>query len=142
GGDTIQAVLGLERVYADLGWTDSMAPLLAGLIRTRPSDATIRSVQLRSLRMSGRPDEARSAFEEWVLLDRTDETPYRIYSRLLLDAGESTAADSVLRRARQALGGSGAIALEMAQARAAIGLWRPSAESWRQALERDSYLSD
>ena len=142
GGDTIQAVLGIERVYADLGWTDSMAPLLSVILSNRPRDATIRSVQLRSLRMGGQPEAARTAFEAWVQLDRTDGTPYRIYSRLLLDAGETAAADTVLRRAREALGGTGTIALELAQARAAMGLWRPSAESWRQALERDPYLSD
>src|SRR5690606_26645266 len=130
GGDTAQAVLGLERVYAELGWTDSITPVIAELVRTRPRDATLRSVQLRALRMSGRPAEAREAFEAWVALDRMDGAPYRIYSRLLLDGGESAAADTVLRRARQALGGSGAIALELAQARAAMGLWRPSAESW------------
>lgn len=142
GGDTAQVLFGLERVYAELGWTDSIVPLLDTLVRRRPRDATLRSIQLRALRMSGRADGARVAFEDWVALDRTDGSPYRTYARLLLDGGETAAADSVLRRAREVLGGTGAVALELAQTRAVMGLWRLSAESWRQAMSREAYLAD
>src|SRR5690606_30153404 len=120
----------------------SIAPLLETLIASNPREAAYRGIQLRALRMSGRPDEADAAFERWVALDRNDGAPYRAYSRLLLEAGETAAADSVLRRARAALGGSGTVALELAQTRAAMGLWHPSAVSWRQALEREPYLAD
>lgn len=142
GADTTQAIFGLERVYAELGWTDSLPPLLNALIQARPRDANLRGIQLRSLRMSGHPDRAREAFEEWVRLDASDGAPYRSYSRLLLDAGETAAADSILSRARAVLGGGGAVALELAQTRAAMGLWKASAESWRQAMERADYLSE
>lgn len=142
GADTTQAIHGLERVYAELGWTDSIAPLLDSLIERRPRDGTLRGIQLRAFRMGGRPDRARQAFEEWVRVDASDGAPYRAYSRLLLDAGETAAADSILRRARAVLGGGGAVALELAQTRAAMGLWKASAESWRQAMESADYLSE
>src|SRR5688500_14639615 len=35
-----QAMLGLERAYAELGWSDSLVPLLDSALRTRPRDAT------------------------------------------------------------------------------------------------------
>ncbi len=135
-------VLGLERVYADLGWTDSLPALMDSLLQSRPRDPMLRTVQLRSLRMTGRATEATAAFERWAALAPRDATPFRTYIRLLIDEGETIAADSLLRRATRALGSSADISLELAQVRASMGLWLLSAEAWRTALARDSYLGE
>jgi len=66
--------------------------------------------------------------------------PYREYARLLLQKNQAVAADSVLNRARQVLGTTKDLQLELAQARAAQGQWVESAQAWRQALLTADYL--
>ena len=66
--------------------------------------------------------------------------PYREYARLLLQRNQSAAADSVLLRARQALGTTKDLQLEIAQTRAAQGQWIESARAWREALRTADYL--
>ncbi|HEX5830904.1 MAG TPA: hypothetical protein VFY16_07995 [Gemmatimonadaceae bacterium] len=139
-GATTSAVLGLERVYAEMGWTDSLLPRLDSLVRAQPRDEMLRTVQLRSLQRAGREAEAQQAWERWRSRAPRDPLPYREYARILLDAGRIVAADSVLRSAQAALGTGRAVALELAQLRATMGLWVPSAASWREALEGAPYL--
>jgi tetratricopeptide (TPR) repeat protein len=134
------ALLGLERVYAELHWTDSLFAPLDTLIRANPREPVYRSVQLRSLESANRDADARDAFERWVKDVPRDATPYREYARLLLERSQAPRADSILARARIALGGSGDIQLETAQARAALGQWESSAQAWRAALENAPYL--
>src|SRR5690242_14110486 len=54
GSDAQNALLGLERVYAELNWTDSLLAPLDTLIRREPNNQVYRSVQLRSLQMLNR----------------------------------------------------------------------------------------
>src|SRR5205823_6303067 len=66
GPDGMNAFLGLERVYAELGWTDSLLAPLDTLLRLHPADVTYRGAQLRSLQSLGREAELRRAFEAWT----------------------------------------------------------------------------
>jgi tetratricopeptide (TPR) repeat protein len=100
----------------------------------------LRTVQLRTLAYLHRDAAATSAFERWVVIAPRDAVPYREYARLLLDAGRSSSADTVLQRAQRALGGTKDITVEMAQLRAATGLWELSAQSWREAMLTSPYL--
>src|ERR1051325_9886396 len=45
----VNALLGLERVYAELGWSDSLVAPLDTLITANPREETYRTVQLRTL---------------------------------------------------------------------------------------------
>ena len=137
---SVSALLGLERVYAELRRTDSLLPVVDSLIRAFPREYTYRSVQLRSLQSLGREPEQRQAFERWVKDFPENPAPYREYARQLLQSGQAVRADSVLARARRDLGGVGDLQLEVAQARAALGQWEESAKAWRQALINAPYL--
>ena len=137
----VNALLGLERTYGELGWADSLLAPLDTLIAGSPREPVFRSVQLRTLQTLGRERELREAFERWTHATPSDPTPYREYARILLQRNQAVAADSVLRRGAQAVGSGSGMALEVAQARAALGLWQPSAESWRTALEESPYLT-
>lgn len=137
----VNALLGLERTYAQLGWADSLLAPLDTLIAGSPKEPVFRSVQLRTLQTLGRERELRDAFERWTRAVPADPTPYREYARILLQRNQAAAADSVLRRGAQAVGSGSGMALEVAQARAALGLWQPSAESWRTALQESPYLT-
>ncbi len=140
GPDTVGALLGLERAYASLGWTDSLIPILDTLVASRPDDALVRSVQLRALVMAGREAGARDAYEAWAARAPRDAQPYRDYARLLMEGGRTQAADSVLERAVAMLGSGRGVALELAQLRTLQGRWVSSATNWRDAVEEASYL--
>ncbi|MEO6878078.1 MAG: hypothetical protein ABI205_06320 [Gemmatimonadaceae bacterium] len=134
------ALLGLERVFTELGCADSLLAPLDTLIASSPRDETYRTVQLRTLQGLGLNAEVRSAFDHWVSVAPTSVVPYREYARLLLEKNQAAAADTVLARARQMLGSTKDLQLELAQARAAEGQWIESARAWRQALVTSAYL--
>jgi hypothetical protein len=136
----VSALLGLERVYAELGWSDSLLAPLDTLIRRYPRETVYRSVQLRTLQSLGREDQLHVAIDRWVKEVPGDPSPYREYARLLLQRGLTASADSVIRQARQALGSTSDLQLEIAQLRAAMGLWEESAQAWRLALATSPYL--
>lgn len=137
----INALLGLERVYAELGWADSLVAPLDSLIAANPREETFRTVQLRTLQTANRQADLRRAFESWAHDAPGNAAPYREYARLLLQRNQSAAADSVLLRARQALGTNKDLELELAQTRAAQGQWIESARAWREALKTADYLT-
>ncbi|MBI3790021.1 MAG: hypothetical protein HY275_03990, partial [Gemmatimonadetes bacterium] len=133
-GQTLQqAVLGLERLWMQMGRTDSLMALLERVLRERPADPSVRAAQLRTLLSLGKREEAAQAFERWITSAPGDPQPWREYARQLLDAGRTASADSLLARAQRVLGGGREVAAELAQLRAMLGLWGPSAESWRLA---------
>ncbi|HEY2377030.1 MAG TPA: hypothetical protein VGH98_13715 [Gemmatimonadaceae bacterium] len=136
----VSALLGLERVYAELGWSDSLLAPLDTLIRRNPHESVYRSVQLRTLQSLGREDDLHLAIDRWVKQVPGDPSPYREYARLLLQRGLTASADSVIRQAREALGSTNDLQLEIAQLRAAMGLWEESAQAWRLALAPSPYL--
>jgi hypothetical protein len=140
GPSGVSALLGLERTYHELQWTDSLLAPLDSLIRRHPKESVYRSVQLRSLLTLNRDPDVRAAFERWVTDDPGNPAPFREYSRLLLQKGQAQRADSILLRARMQLGGMGDFQLELAQTRAALGQWEQSAAAWRQALQAAPYL--
>src|SRR5262249_2097755 len=137
----VNALLGLERVYAELGWTDSLVAPLDSLIAANPKEETYRVVQLRTLDATGREAELHRAFEKWIHDEPTNSAPYREYARLLLGHNRALAADSVIARGAAALGTTKDLSLEIAQARAAQGQWIESAHAWRDALAAQDYLS-
>jgi len=136
----VNALLGLERVYAELGWSDSLVAPLDTLITANPREETYRTVQLRTLQSLGKDADLRRAFERWIHDTPNNAAPYREYARLLLQKNQAVAADSILIRARQVLGTTKDLQLELAQARAAQGQWVESAQAWRQALLTADYL--
>ncbi len=140
GPSAVSALLGLERTYHELQWTDSLLAPLDTLIRQHPKESVFRSVQLRSFQTLNRDADMRAAFEQWITDQPASAAPYREYARLLLQRGRAQLADGVLLRARTDLGGTGDLQLELAQTRAATGRWSESAAAWRAALATSPYL--
>ncbi|MGQ0642445.1 MAG: hypothetical protein ACT4P6_17005 [Gemmatimonadaceae bacterium] len=133
-------VLGLERVYYQLGQSDSLLPLLKTLLAGRPRDPTLRVVQLRTLVMLHRDMDAYGTFIDWANSSPRESTPYREYARLLLEQNRIAAADSILQLAARQLSSMHELAAELAQLRATMGLWVPSAIAWREALKTQAWL--
>lgn len=138
---TAGALLGLERVYAELRISDSLLAPLDSLIARSPREPLYRSVKLRTLQLLGRDDALRAAFEAWAAATPRDPTPYREYARILIRLGRPASADSIVRRAALALGNGSALDYETAQLRAAEGQWEASAIAWRRALVDAPHLA-
>lgn len=138
-GAITAGVLGLERTFSILAQEDSLLPLFDTIIVKHPRDWQIRSAQLRIYATVGLDARAAKAFGEWRDLNPKDVTPYREYARVLLFNGRAAAADTVIRQASEALGTTRALVLEVAQMRAALGLWRESAEAWRDVMAAEPY---
>jgi tetratricopeptide (TPR) repeat protein len=136
----VNALLGLERVYSELGSLDSVLPHAAAMIQRRPTEAVPRTIELRTLHTLGRTDAMRRAFDRWKRETPGDPTPYRDMSRLLIERGQLLAADSVIEQGRQALGSLQGLHVEVAQIRAAAGSWEGSASAWLEAMSRAPYL--
>lgn len=134
GTESQNALLGLERVLAELNWTDSLLPPLDTLIHREPTNQVYRSVQLRSLQMLNRDADLRRAFDDWTRAAGKDPAPYREYSRILIQRNRSAAADSVIAQGQAALGSMRGLEMEVAQVRASTGAWVESARAWRAAL--------
>src|SRR5215217_3043012 len=84
----VNALLGLERVYAELGWADSLVAPLDTLIASNPREETYRTVQLRTLQTAGRQADLRRAFDAWIRDMPASASPYREYARLLLQKNQ------------------------------------------------------
>jgi tetratricopeptide (TPR) repeat protein len=134
GSESHNALLGLERVYAELNWTDSLLAPLDTLIKREPANYVYRSVLLRSLQMLNRDPDLQRAFEEWTRTVPNDPAPYREYARILMQRNRSAAADSVVAQGQAALGSMRGLEMEVAQVRASAGAWVESARAWRAAL--------
>jgi tetratricopeptide (TPR) repeat protein len=135
------ALLGLERVYAELQMSDSLLPVLDSLIAGRPREPLYRSVQLRTLQILRREDQLRAAFDRWTRELPRDPTPYREYARILIAMGQPVRADSIVQLSRRTFGNTRDLAFETAQLRAAQGQWTASAIAWRDALGDTPYLA-
>jgi tetratricopeptide (TPR) repeat protein len=136
------AVLGLERVYAELRMSDSLLAPLDTIIANYPRESIYRTVQLRTLQILRRDDRLRDAFEKWVRAVPRDPAPYRDYARMLIELGRPASADSIVARGRLALGTLKDLEYENAQLRAAMGDWMASAQSWRRALVDSPHLAN
>lgn len=137
---SLPALLGLERVDAQLGRSDSLLPIVDAAIARQPHEAAFRTIKLRTLHSLGRFDEVRAAFERWRADWPHDAEPYRAYAKLLIQDGLTAEADSVLHRGEADLGSARQFAYELAQLRAALGQWEQSAAAWRVAVADKTYL--
>ena len=138
--DPAGALFGLERCVAEAGNPDTLLFIIDSVLAKRPRDPVARTIQLRTLTNTQQVDAARLAFQNWVNAVPGDATPFREYARLLLDAGLTRTADTVLTFAMQRLGGGRQVAAELAELKGALGMWEASATNWRQAMSYAPYL--
>jgi hypothetical protein len=140
GDAMVPALLGLERVYTNLGLVDSLVPLVRQAIRTEPRNGVVRSVQMRTLTTLQRDDELTAAFRDWVRAVPGEAAPFKEYARILLESGRSAAADSVLQTASRMVRDPRDFSAELAQVASAQRMWNEAARRWRETLTQTPQL--
>ncbi len=140
GTGMIPALLGLERVYTNLGMIDSLLPLVRSAVRADPRSGVVRSVQLRTLSALQRDDELTAAVRDWVRAVPGEAAPFKEYARLLLESGRSAAADSVLTVASRMVRDPRDFSAELAQVAAAQRMWNEASRRWRETLTQTPQL--
>jgi hypothetical protein len=138
---SLGGLLGLERVYDQLGIRDSILSPLARAVALLPRDPSLRGLQLRAVRAVQGRAAAREAYEQWRLAAPGDLAPFRAYARLLLADNDPRAADSVLKEAERQSGGAREFAYETAMLRASLAQWEASAQAWHDALADRPYFA-
>ena len=134
------ALLGLERAWSDAGQPDSVLAVVADVLRERPADVVAHGIAVRTLVTLRRDAEARVAYDRWRRVAPADAGPYVEFTRVLLDAGQRPAADSVLADAERApLSRESRRLLLPARARALVAAraWTAAARAWRDVLAED-----
>jgi tetratricopeptide (TPR) repeat protein len=139
---SLPAMLGLERVYAQLGRSDSLLPVLDSAIARQPHSSALRAAQLRTFRSLGDRAGLQRAYDAWRRDVPHDPAPYQAYARMLIEDGYTAQADTVLQQGESDAGGGRGFSYEVAQLDAAMGKWEPSAHAWRQAVADNAYLAD
>ena len=140
GAAMVPALLGLERVYTNLGMIDSLLPLVRSAIRSEPRSGVVRTVQLRALTALQRDDELTAAFRDWVRAVPGEAAPFKEYARILLESGRSQAADSVLTVASRMVRDPRDFSSELAQVASVQGMWNEAARRWRETLTQTPQL--
>jgi hypothetical protein len=141
GEAMVPALLGLERVYTSLGMVDSLVPLIRSAIRVEPRSAVVRAVQLRTLTVLQRDDDLTAAFRDWVRAVPGEAAPFKEYARILLEAGRSAAADSVLTSASRLVRDPRDFSAELAQVASAQHMWFEAGKRWRETLTQTPQLA-
>ncbi len=138
---SLGALLGLERVYDQLGMRDSILPVIARAVEQSPRDPSLRGIQLREVRATQGRAAARDVYEQWRLAAPGDLAPFRAYARILLADNDPRAADSVLKDAERVSGGARELAYETAMLRASLGRWESAAQAWHDAVGDRPYFA-
>ena len=140
GPAMVPALLGLERVYTNLGMVDSLLPLVRSAIRAEPRSGVVRTVQLRTLTALQRDEELTAAFRDWVRAVPGEAAPFKEYARILLESGRTAAADSVLTVASRMVRDPRDFSSELAQVASAQRMWNEAARRWRETLTQTPQL--
>ncbi len=140
GESMVPALLGLERVYTNLGMVDSLLPLIRSAIRAEPRSGVVRSIQLRTLTALQKDEELSAAFRDWVRAVPGEAAPFKEYARILLESGRSQAADSVLTVASRMVRDPRDFSSELAQVASAQRMWNEAARRWRETLTQTPQL--
>jgi len=132
----VPALLGAERVYAQLGQRDSVLPLVRRALAVDSTNMYVRQIELRTARALGGEAAAADVLRRWLAAAPHSEAPYRELVRSLVALGRPEDARAAVAQARAVLGDT-ALRAEAAAAAVLSGDWPRAAAEWRGAVAAD-----
>jgi tetratricopeptide (TPR) repeat protein len=136
----IRALLGLERVYTRMGWTDSLPPFLRRAEERAPASEPLRELQIRTWSALERPDSVVATLARWIDADPTNATPFSVWAFWMAQRGDVEGAMTVLREG-QARVGDAPLAQDVARLYVVQGDWLLAGRAWREVVRENETLS-
>src|SRR5260221_5358425 len=133
----VQALLGAERAYAQLGRRDSTMALATRAVAADPQGTTAWTIEVRSARAMGGETMAAEVLGRWMAAMPRSESPYRELVRSLVTTGRLDDAREAVMAARSHLGDAERLHPELAAVEAAAGNWPRAAGELRAAVKTD-----
>ena len=134
------ALLGAERIYAQLNRRDSTLALATRALAVDRINTNAWTVRVRTARSLGGEAMAAEALGQWMAVAPESEAPYRELVRTLLAVDRPDDARAAVNAARQRFGDPQRLRPEMALVEAAAGNWMRAAVEWRAAVLRSGDL--
>ncbi len=136
----VRALLGLERVYARMGWTDSLPRFFRGAEERAPASEPLRELQIRTWSALERPDSVVATLARWIDADPANATPFSVWAFWVAQRGDVEGAMVVLREGQARLG-EAALAQDVARLHVVRGDWLAAAHEWREVVRGSETLS-
>jgi len=130
----VQGLLGVERVYSQLGRRDTIMAVVGRALMVDPANAIARTIQVRAARTAGGDAAAAEVIRLWMAAAPRSDAPWRELVRQLIAQGRLDDARAAVDSARARLGDPRRLAPELAQVEAASGNWPRAAGTWHDIL--------
>jgi tetratricopeptide (TPR) repeat protein len=132
----IPALLGLERTLFVLNRMPELLPLVQAARARLPDNVALRSLELRVYAALNEPDSVEAIARRWAGTAPRSETPYREWGLALVDHRMFADARRAYLAGRQALGGEGTLAIELAELEQRANNWEAAATEWARAVTK------
>ena len=135
----LPALLGLERVLAQLGRLQELVPLAQHANDvTQERDPQLLGLELRTFVALSMNDSVAALAHRWTARVPGDETPWREWAIARIDQQDLVEARRVLLEGRKAVGNPRAFAIELAEIAASTADWPGAAQDWADAVTTDA----
>lgn len=131
-----QGLLGVERVYTQLGRRDTVLAVVGRALARDSANAIARTIELRTARATGGESAAAEVIRRWMAAAPRSEVPWRELVRLLTAMGRFEDARAAIDSARARLADPLRLRPELAQVEASAGNWNGAAQQWRDVVVR------
>src|ERR1051326_4483204 len=132
----IPALLGLERTLFVLNRMPELLPLVQAARARLPDNVALRSLELRVYAALNEPDSVEAIARRWAGTAPRRETPYREWGLALVDHRMFADARRAYLAGRQALGGEGTLAIELAELEQRASNGGGAATEWARAVTK------
>ncbi|HET8712935.1 MAG TPA: hypothetical protein VFM23_04545 [Gemmatimonadales bacterium] len=132
----VPALLGLERTLFVLNRMPELLPLVQRARARSPENAALRSLELRVYAALNEPDSLEAVARRWAAAQPQSEMPYREWGLALADHRRWDEAREAYLAGREALGGEGTLAIELAELEQRAGNWETAAGEWARAVSK------
>ncbi|MFN2572406.1 MAG: hypothetical protein ABR537_12490 [Gemmatimonadales bacterium] len=134
----VPALLGLERTLFVLNRMSELLPLVQRARGRSPESPVLRSLELRVYAALNEPDSLESVARRWAASAPQSDAPYREWGLALADHRMWDEARRAYMAGRNALGGDGTLAIELAELEQRAGNWDAAANEWARAVLRST----
>jgi tetratricopeptide (TPR) repeat protein len=130
----VNALLGLERAFQQLGRSTAMTGAVAAALAAAPENPALYALAVRAWWAARSPDSVRALVARWAVLEPGSESPYREWGFAALAAGDRATARAAYTLGRERIGRPAAMARELAELATQEGDYAAAMPDWIIAI--------